>query len=117
MDSFLENVGILAIAFLVVYIYKKILEWYDYKRSGFYEDEKVYKAADEFAHGSPSDDIKAILSGCFDFDEESAERIISLANSRKNHRDGGYRAFIRAANKVLGADVYDEKHSKHVTGQ
>lgn len=29
MDSFLKNVGIMAIGFLVVYIYKKILDYYD----------------------------------------------------------------------------------------
>ncbi|MCF7547012.1 hypothetical protein L3X09_13655 [Enterococcus faecium] len=43
MDSFFENVGMLAIVFIIIYGYKKILEYYDFKYSGFYENEKVYK--------------------------------------------------------------------------
>lgn len=113
MDSFLQNIGILAITFLIIYIYKKILEWHDYKYSGFCEDEKVYKAADKFVHGSPSNEVKAILLSCFDFDEEGTEKIMSLSIPHRSDKDGGYRVFIRAVNKVLGVDVYDEKHKHH----
>ncbi len=113
MNSFLQNVGILTIEFLIIYIYKKILEWNDYRNSGFYEDEKVYRAADEFAHGSPSDEIKAILSDCLELDEEGIEKIMSLSLPYRNGKTGKYQAFIKAVNKVLGADIYDEKYEKH----
>jgi len=115
MDSFLANVGLLAIAFAVIYIYKKVLEWYDYKHSGFYADKKVYKAADEFVHGASSDDVKVILAGCFDFDEGDAEKILSLSIPHRTDKDGGYRVFIRSVNKVLGEDIYDEKRHIHET--
>ncbi|MPM59331.1 hypothetical protein SDC9_106171 [bioreactor metagenome] len=115
MDSFLENVGILAIAFLIIYIYKKILEWHDYRHSGFYADEKVYKAADEFVHGASSDDVKTLLADCFDFDEGDAKKIMSLSTPHRTDKDGGYKAFIRSVNKVLGDEVYDEKRHVHGT--
>ena len=70
MDSFFENVGMLAIAFIIIYGYKKILEYYDFKYSGFYENEKVYKRRMNLVQGAASDDVKALLAGCFDFDDE-----------------------------------------------
>jgi hypothetical protein len=115
MDSFLANVGMLAIAFAIIYIYMKILEWHDDKYSGFYEDEKVYQAANEFVRGVPADDVKALLAGCFNFDEGDAEEIISMSVPHRNDKDGGYKAFIRSVNKVLGEDVYNEKRHAHGT--
>jgi hypothetical protein len=113
MDSFFENVGMLAIAFIIIYGYKKILEYYDFKYSGFYENEKVYKAADEFVQGAASDDVKALLAGCFDFDDEDADEIISCSLPHKTDKDGGYREFIKSVNRVLGVDVYDEQCHTH----
>jgi hypothetical protein len=57
MDSFLGNVGLLAICFVIIYGYKKILDYNYLKQLGFHEDEEVYKATDEFVRGVPSDDI------------------------------------------------------------
>jgi len=113
MDSFLENVGLMAISFLVIYVYKKILEYYDFKRSSLYENDKVYKAANEFVHGASSDDVKVILESCFDFDEEDSEKILSRSIPYRTDKDGGYRAFIRSVNKVLGEDVYSERIHTH----
>lgn len=113
MDSFLENVGILAIAFVIIYGYKKIQEYYYLKWLSFHEDEKVYKAADEFVHGAPSDDVKVILASCFDLDEKGAEEILSRSIPHRTDKDGGYRAFIRSVNKVLGEDVYSERCHTH----
>jgi len=117
MASFLENVGILAIAFLIIHIYKKILEWHDYRHLGFYEDEKVYKAAEEFVHGASSDHVKAILAGCFDLNEGDVKKILSQSISHRADKDRGYRTFIMSVNKVLGEDVYDEKRRAHETGR
>lgn len=113
MDSFLENVGMLAMAFVIIYGYKKIHEYYYFKQSSYYEDEKVYKAAEAFVQGAPSDDVKVILAGCFDFDEKDAEEILSRSISYRTDKDGGYRAFIRTVNKVLGEDVYSERCHTH----
>jgi hypothetical protein len=113
MDSFLANVGLLTIAFVIIYGYKKIQEYYYFKHSGFYENEKIYKAADEFVHGASSDDVKAILASCFDFDEEDAEEILSRALPHRTDKDRGYRAFIKSVNKVLGEDVYSEQCHTH----
>ena len=112
MDSFLGNVGLMAICFLITYCYKKVLEHYELKRSSFYEDEKVYKAAGEFAHGASINDIKAILANCA-FDKEDVRKILSRSASHRNDRDGGYRGFIRSVNKVLGEDIYSEQYYKH----
>ena len=108
MDSFLENVGLVAISFLVIYIEKKISEYYYFKQLSFYESDKIYKAADEFIHGASFDDVKAILEKCLDFDEEDIEKILSQSIPHRTDKDGGYRAFIKTVNKVLGEDVYSE---------
>ena len=42
MHDFLEGVGLLAIFLAIVYGYKKILEYYELKRMGLHEDERVY---------------------------------------------------------------------------
>jgi hypothetical protein len=113
MDSFLKNVGILAIAFIIIYGYKKILDYYELKRSSFYEDDKVYEAADEFVVGAAPDDVKAILAGCFDLDKEAADKILSRSLPHRTDKDGGYHAFIASVNKILGIDVYNEQNHVH----
>jgi hypothetical protein len=113
MGSFLENAGLLAIAFVIIYGYKKIQEYYYFKQSGYYENEKVYKAADEFVHGASTDDVEAILESCFDFDKEDARKILTRSIPYKTDKDGGYREFIRSVNKVLGADIYNEHYHIH----
>lgn len=109
MHSFLENFGLLAIFFAVVYGYKKILEYYELKRIGLHENKKVYRAADEFVRGASADDVKAILEDCFEFEEGDVERILSRAAPHRTDKDGGYRAFIRSVNKVVGDELYDER--------
>ena len=108
MDNFLENVGLVAISFLIIYIAKKISEYYNFKQLSFYEDDRIYKAADEFIHGVSSDDVKVILGKYLDFDEEDIEKILSQSIPHRADKDGGYRAFIKTVNKVLGEDVYSE---------
>lgn len=113
MDNLLENAGIMAISFLAIYACKKILEHYDLKRTKFCEDKKVYKAADEFVHGAPSDNVKVLLASCLDFDEEDVEKILSRSIPHRTDKDGGYRVFIKAVNEVLGEDVYSEQFHTH----
>ena len=113
MDGFWEGIGILAVFFVIVYSYKKILEHYDLKRLSFYADKKVYQAADAFAHGASSKDVAAILAGCLGFNERDAEEILSLSISRRRDKDGGYKAFIRSVNTVLGMDVYNVRYRTH----
>lgn len=109
MNGFLVNAGLLAIAFLIVYIYKKVLEWHDLRNSGFYEDERVYKAADKFDKGAPPDEVKALLRECYSINMTDIEKIMSAAIHSKTDKDRGYRIFIRSVNQVLGEDIYNEK--------
>lgn len=113
MNTFLENVGLIAICFLIMYGIKKIMEYYDYKHSVYYASEKVYKAANKFASGAPSDDVKSLLESCIDFDDEDAEKILSCSFPHRNDKDGGYCVFIKSVNKVLGEDVYSEQSHSH----
>lgn len=110
MENTFVNIGIFAVLSLIVYIYKKILEWHTYNRSSIYEDENVYRAADEFARGSSLDAVKSVLSDCLDFTKEYAEEVLKLSIPHRPDRDGGYKAFLRAVNKVLGEEAYDVKH-------
>ena len=109
MNSFLENFGLFAIFFLIVYGYKKIQDYYYLKRLDLHENERVYLAADEFARGAPPDKIKVILENCFEFDKEDVEKILSRAISHRADKDGGCRVFIRSVNKVAGDDIYEER--------
>ncbi|HWQ78785.1 MAG TPA: hypothetical protein VN381_08200 [Anaerovoracaceae bacterium] len=102
----------MAIALLIVYGCKKIFDYLDLERRNFYEDEKVYQAADEFARGASSDEVKAILASCLDFDEQDAEEILSRAIPCRTDKDRGYRAFISSVNKILGEEVYNRRLSK-----
>lgn len=113
MHGFLENFGLLALGFGVVYGYKKILEYYDLKRMGLYEDKKVYQAADEFVRGASHEEVGAILAGCFELSENDVDQIISKAIPHRADQDGGYRAFIRSVNKAVGEDIYDERRHTH----
>jgi len=109
MDGFLKNIGFMAICFVVIYGYTKIKEYNDMKRVGFYENNKVYKAAEEFAQGASNNDVINLLTDCFDFDETDADQILAKSMLHKTDRDGGYREFIKAVNEVLGADIYSEQ--------
>ncbi|BAH06419.1 hypothetical protein CKR_1368 [Clostridium kluyveri NBRC 12016] len=54
MDSFLKNVGIMAIGFLVVYIYKRIVDYYDLEQLEYSEcdkkSESIKKADKEISY-------------------------------------------------------------------
>lgn len=107
MNGFLVDLGLFAIFFVIVYAYKRIEDYYYLKRLGLHENERVYLAAEEFAHGVPSDEVNLILADCFEFDEEDREEILSRAIPHRADSDGGYRAFIRAVNKAEGEALYD----------
>lgn len=110
MDYYLKSIGFLAICFAIVFIYHKILEYYDLKRLGFFENEKVYQAADAFAHRASSEEVKTLLESCNDFDVQNADKTLTWAIPHRTDKDGGYQAFIKAVNKVLGDDIYNERH-------
>ncbi|MDQ0195285.1 hypothetical protein [Paenibacillus wynnii] len=106
MDELLRNVGLISIMLVLLYAIKKIYDNTYLQRAGLYEDDNVYKAAEEFAQGAPSNDVRGILSNCYDIDDKGMEKILSLALPHRTQKDGGYSAFIKAVNKVLGEDVY-----------
>jgi len=115
MNDLLQGIGFLAICFVIVYGYQKILEYYDVNRSAFPEDERVYQAAEAFARGAPPDEVRAILDSCLALDAGDSEEILARALPHRADRDGGYKAFIRSANRVLGGDIYSERRRKDST--
>jgi hypothetical protein len=108
MNNFWESAGLIAICFLMIYVFKKTADHYDCRHSGYYRSEKVSIAAKEFADGASVDVVKGLLAGCLDFDEEDIEDILSGSLLHRGDQDGGYGAFIKEVNKTLGADVYSE---------
>jgi hypothetical protein len=72
----------------------------------FIQDEKVYRAARAFAMQSSEETIKDILLDSIDFDEDRVEEIMSMIKFQRDNIDGGYAAFIKAVNQVLGNQVY-----------
>lgn len=115
MNSFFENVGIIAIVLLLILVFKKMYDNEELKRAGYHEDEKVYQAADQFVQGLSPDHIKGILASCVDFDGQDAEAIILKASPHRTDKDGGYRAFIRSVNLVLGQEIYNEAQNRRLS--
>ena len=111
MNGFLDNFGFFAICLAIAIGYKKILEFYDLKRSSFHKDNNVYKAAKEFADGASVIEVKNVLTSCCDLNEKNAQDIVLKTLPHRTDKDGGYRFFIRSVNKVLGEDIYSEKVS------
>ncbi len=79
------------------------------KYSGYYEEEKVYRAAEKFVEGAPPDEVKAILGECYSINKTDIEKIMSMAIHSRTDKARGYRIFIRSVNQVLGEDIYNEK--------
>lgn len=113
MNGILSKIGLIAIVLVIIYIIKKIYDYY-YKKAilkskdDLYEsNNKVYKAARAFAQGATFDEIRNTLNNCIEFDEDDIEEILSLSFPHRTDEDGGYGAFIKAVNHVTGKDVYE----------
>jgi hypothetical protein len=106
--SFLESVGLVSISLLLLYLIKKSSDHFYLKKADYQADGRVYKAAGEFVRGASSGDIRGLLANCIDFDEKDIEEILSRAFSHRSDADGGYGAFLKAVDEVLGEDVYGE---------
>lgn len=102
MGGILSNIGLLAIGFVIICSYGKVLDYYDLKRPKLYASEIVNRAAEIFAEGASAEEIKVILTSCVEIDEEEVEKIIEQSLPHRNDKDGGYRFFIKSVNKVLG---------------
>jgi hypothetical protein len=72
----------------------------------FSQDERVYKAAREFAMQSPEGTIRDILLKSIEFDEDSVDEIMEKVEFHRNDIDGGYSNFIKVINQLLGQKVY-----------
>lgn len=101
MNSILANLGLTAIAILIIYIIKKIDDYFFNKKTGADVSDKVFKAAKTFAQGGSADEIRNILLNCIDFDEEGIEEVLLLSYPHKTDNDGGYHAFLEAVKKEL----------------
>ncbi|MHC1723486.1 MAG: hypothetical protein AB9836_09805 [Aminipila sp.] len=56
MNSFFEQIGMLAIAFIIIYGYEKIQEYYELKYSVSCRNIKHYKSVDDYIHEAINDD-------------------------------------------------------------
>ena len=101
MNSILANIGILAIAFVIVYSYGKLLDYYDLKRPSELLSDNIYLAAKKFAEGASPEEVKTILTECDEIEEEAANKIIEQSFPHRKNKDGGYRAFIKSVHLVL----------------
>jgi hypothetical protein len=101
MDHILAMAGLTAVALLTVYILKIIDNYYYEKEIGTELSEKVYRSARAFAHGGSDDEIRGTLINSLDFNEEEIEEVLAASNPHRNDNDGGYQAFLEAAEKVL----------------
>ncbi|MFD1774816.1 hypothetical protein [Paenibacillus rhizophilus] len=97
-------------ALVILYIAKKVSVYRGMVKptaSGGYEDYAVYHAAQKFAQGASLDEIRDILLSSYEFDQQRIEETMRLALPHRSDGDGGYRAFIKAVNQVLGEEIYD----------
>ncbi|HBC99326.1 MAG TPA: hypothetical protein DC053_08130 [Lachnoclostridium sp.] len=112
MDELLKNIGIVAIMFVIIYVYKKLLEYNNLTYTGIYENDDVYKAAAAFVHDADLESIKVSLTNRTGIDMEEANKIIIQAVSHHTDKDGGYCEFIKAVNHVFGSNIYNIKSHK-----
>ncbi len=101
MESVLINIGLIAVAGLIIYLAKKITDYNSDRKTGTELSEKVYAAAKAFANGSPDSDIRDILINSIDFNEEDIEDVLLMSCRHRNDADGGYQAFLNAARRAL----------------
>jgi hypothetical protein len=113
MNSFFANTGLIAVSLLILYIIKKLSDHFYLKKASYPADHKIYEAAQEFAEGASYADVRTILASCVDLDEEDTEEILLQSAPHRTDHDGGYGAFIKAVNMVLGEDVYSELYHIH----
>lgn len=109
MDKFLITTGLISILLAVLYLVKKVYDYADMRSWGkriCYENYDIYKAAQKFALGTSSDEIKRILENSYELDDKQIEQTMILALPHRNDSDGGYKAFTKAVNRVLGEEIY-----------
>lgn len=110
MNSFLDNIGVIAIVIIIIYCFKKIIEHEEEKHISFYESKKIYEAAEKFSKGASSDDVAILLESSLEFDATDAEKVLSLSLPHRSDTDGGYNEFINSVNKVLKGSVYNGRY-------
>ncbi|KWX80343.1 hypothetical protein [Paenibacillus jilunlii] len=109
MEGLLRNTGLISILLVVLYSIKKIYDVADMRKAGMqgcYENKDIYKAALKFAQGAPEAEIREILSSSYELDDRQVGQTMQLALASRQDGDGGYAAFLKAVNQVLGEDRY-----------
>jgi len=101
MENILMQLGIMTVAMAIIYLIKKIDDYYDDKKTGSELSDKVYRAARVFAEGGTELKVRSILINSIDFDSEDIDKILELAIQHRTDSDGGYRAFLDSVYQVL----------------
>lgn len=105
----LASWGMLSIVVTVLYGTKKVSDYRDLRRTetlGYCEDCHIYKAARLFARGEPVRSIEDRLAKSYEFDPMRIQETLALALPHRSDLDGGYQAFLKAVNQVIGEEVY-----------
>ncbi|ADO56573.1 hypothetical protein [Paenibacillus polymyxa] len=109
MNEILTIAGLILLVLAVLFSVKKIYDFIDMQKviqRDTYENYDIYRAAQKFAFGTPVDEIREILTNSYELDDKQIEETMLLALPHRTDTDGGYLAFIKAVNRVLGQDIY-----------
>ncbi|QDY82607.1 hypothetical protein FQU75_03890 [Paenibacillus polymyxa] len=110
MNEILTMTGLILIVLVVLYSVKKIYDFIDMQnmiQRDIYENYEIYRAAQKFAFGTPVDEIREILTNSYELDDNQIKETMLLALPHRTDPDGGYLAFIKAVNWVLGQEIYN----------
>ncbi|SET60320.1 hypothetical protein [Paenibacillus sp. NFR01] len=112
MTADLTNAGLFGIAVAVLYAAKKYMVRTEIRKisnatgHALQQDSLIYRAAEAFAAGQPAEEVRQMLTGSFQLSEEQNDRLLELALPHRGQPDGGYASFLKAANDVLGTEIY-----------
>ncbi|MGZ0041225.1 hypothetical protein [Paenibacillus ottowii] len=109
MNEILRMTGLILTVLVVLYSVKKIYDFIDMRKMvqrDIYENYEIYRAAQKFAFGTPVDEITEILTNSYELDDNQIKETMLLALPHRTDPDGGYLAFIKAINRVLGQEIY-----------
>lgn len=112
MTADLTNAGLFGIAVAVLYTAKKYIVRTEIRKisktqeHALQQDSLIFKAAEAFSAGQPAEAVRQMLTGSFQLSEEQNDRLLELALPYRGQPDGGYAGFLKAANDVLGTEIY-----------
>ncbi|WP_339224935.1 hypothetical protein [Paenibacillus sp. FSL H8-0332] len=106
MDVWLRNIGLMTVLTAVLVLIKRKYDRVYLLQGCSYENSLVYAAAGKFAGGAEAGEVREMLINSFEFDPKETELILARALPHRMEPDGGYGAFIKEVNQLLGENIY-----------